>query len=109
MRSLASRSALRRLALTGIAAVGGVSLLVAVPSLQPVLDELDAANLRRIAAAAALELASCLSFVVVFRLCFDRIAAGDARRLAWLSMAGSVLLPGGGVSGLACSGWLMHR
>ena len=100
---------LRRLTFAAIAAVAAVSLLVAVPSLQPVLDELDEANPSWIAVAAALELASCLSFVVVFRLCFDRVAAPDARRFAWISMASSVLLPGGGVAGLASSGWLMHR
>jgi uncharacterized membrane protein YbhN (UPF0104 family) len=100
---------LRRLTFAAIAAAAAVSLLVAVPSLQPVLDELDEADPSWIAVAAALELASCLSFVVVFRLCFDRVAAPDARRFAWISMASSVLLPGGGVTGLASSGWLMHR
>jgi uncharacterized membrane protein YbhN (UPF0104 family) len=109
MRSLASLPVLRRLAVAGIAALAGVTLMVAVPSLQSVLDELNEADPGWIAIAAALEVASCLSFVVAFRLSFDRVAAPDARRLAWVSMAGSVLLPGGGVSGLACSGWLMHR
>jgi uncharacterized membrane protein YbhN (UPF0104 family) len=61
-----------------------------------------------IAAAVALELASCVSFVVLFRLFFDRVEAADARALAWTSMASGVLLPGGGVGGLAIGGWLMH-
>ena len=63
MRSLVSLPVLRRLAVAGIAALAGISLLVAVPSLQSVLDELNEADPDWIAIAAALEVASCLSFV----------------------------------------------
>ena len=51
---------------------------------------------------------SCVSFVVLFRFFFDRVPASDGRLLAWTSMASGVLLPGGGVGGLAISGWLMR-
>jgi uncharacterized membrane protein YbhN (UPF0104 family) len=85
-----------------------VSLLVAVPALRPVVREIGEMDLGWIAAAVALELASCISFVVVFRLFFERVAARDARALAWTSMASGVLLPGGGVGGLAIGGWLMR-
>jgi uncharacterized membrane protein YbhN (UPF0104 family) len=61
-----------------------------------------------ITAAVGLELASSISYVVVFRLFFDRVAAPDARALAWTSMASGVLLPAGGVGGLAIGGWLMR-
>ena len=50
--------------------------------------------------AVALELASALSFVVVFRLFFDRLAR-DARSLAWTEQGSGALLPGGGAGGLA--------
>jgi uncharacterized membrane protein YbhN (UPF0104 family) len=109
MRPRLRTATIRRLAGAGAAAAAALSLLAAVPSLQPVVDQVRDARPGWIAVAAALELASCLGFVVVFRACFDRVPARDARRLAWGSMATSVLLPGGGVSGLACSGWLMHR
>jgi uncharacterized membrane protein YbhN (UPF0104 family) len=99
----------RRLAGAGILAAAGLSLLLAVPSLRPVLEEMHSASPGWIAAAVGLELASCLSFVVVFRLCFDRVGARDARHVAWTSMATGVLLPGGGVTGLAFGGWLMHQ
>jgi uncharacterized membrane protein YbhN (UPF0104 family) len=56
----------------------------------------------------ALELASCVSFVILFRRSFDRVAARDARLLAWTNMASGALLPGGGVGGLAIGGWLIH-
>jgi uncharacterized membrane protein YbhN (UPF0104 family) len=106
---MSTRVPIRRLAVAGLAAAAGLSLLLAVPSLRPVVDQLHDASSGWLAAAAALELASCLSFVVIFRLCFDRIAARDARRVAWASMATGVLLPGGGVTGLAVGGWLMRR
>jgi uncharacterized membrane protein YbhN (UPF0104 family) len=99
----------RRLAGAGIAAAAGLSLLLAVPSLRPVLEHVRDARPGWLALAAALELASCASFVVVFRLCFDRVGARDARRLAWTSMGSSVLLPGGSLAGLVCGGWLMRR
>jgi uncharacterized membrane protein YbhN (UPF0104 family) len=61
-----------------------------------------------VVAAVGLELASCVSFVIIFRLFFDRVAARDARALAWTEMASGALLPGGGVGGLAIGGWLIH-
>jgi uncharacterized membrane protein YbhN (UPF0104 family) len=61
-----------------------------------------------IAAAVALELASCVSFVSIFRLFFDRVGPRDARALAWTEMASGALLPGGGVGGYAIGGWLLH-
>jgi uncharacterized membrane protein YbhN (UPF0104 family) len=85
-----------------------VSLLLAVPGLQPVAHEIGAMSPGWIAAAIALELASCLSFVVLFRRFFDRVPGRDARPLAWTSMASGALLPGGGVGGLAIGGWLLH-
>lgn len=85
-----------------------VSLLLAVPGLQPVAHEIREMSPGWIAAAVALELASCFSFVVLFRLFFDRVPARDARPLAWTSMASGALLPGGGVGGLAIGGWLIR-
>jgi hypothetical protein len=61
-----------------------------------------------IAAAGALELASCVSFVIIFRLFLDRVGARDARALAWTEIASGALLPGGGVGGYAIGGWLLH-
>jgi len=58
--------------------------------------------------ALALELASDASFVVLFRLLFDRLPKSDARLLGWTEQASGALLPGGGAGGLAIGGWLMH-
>jgi uncharacterized membrane protein YbhN (UPF0104 family) len=102
------RSTRRRAATVALLGALVLTLLLAVPGLRPVLRELRAMHPAWIVAAIALELASSLSFVIVFRLFFDRIEARDARALAWTSMASGALLPGGGVGGLAIGGWLMR-
>jgi uncharacterized membrane protein YbhN (UPF0104 family) len=104
----ARRDVRRRVGTAALLAVLGTTLLLAVPGLRPVLDELRDMRAGWIAAAVGLELASSVSFVVVFRLFFDRLPARDARALAWTSMASGALLPGGGVGALAIGGWLMR-
>jgi uncharacterized membrane protein YbhN (UPF0104 family) len=86
----------------------GISLLLSVPALRPVLRAIREISPWWIAAAAALELASCVSFVIIFRLFFDRVGPREARALAWTEMASGALLPGGGVGGYAVGGWLIH-
>lgn len=98
----------RRLATAALLIALAVSVLLSVPDLQPVVRAIGAINPLWVAIAIALELASCLSFVIVFRLFFDRVRARDARALAWTSMASGALLPGGGVGGYAIGGWLVH-
>jgi uncharacterized membrane protein YbhN (UPF0104 family) len=98
----------RRAATAGLLAALGISLLLSVPALRPVLHAIREISPWWIAAAVALELASCVSFVVLFRLFFDRVGARDARALAWTEMASGALLPGGGVGGYAVGGWLVH-
>jgi uncharacterized membrane protein YbhN (UPF0104 family) len=98
----------RRVATAGLLAVLGITLLLSVPALRPVLRAIRGISPWWIAAAVALELASCVSFVIIFRLFFDRVGARDARALAWTEMASGALLPGGGVGALAIGGWLMH-
>src|SRR5205807_255661 len=86
----------RRLATAALLGALVVSLLLAVPGLRPVANEIGDLSPGWLALAIALELASCFSFVVIFRLFFDRVPARDARPLAWTSMASGALLPGGG-------------
>jgi uncharacterized membrane protein YbhN (UPF0104 family) len=103
-----ARDPRRNLTIAAVAGVLLVGLLLAVPGLGPVVDEIAAMDPAWVAVAVALELASCASFVVVYGLFFDRVAAARARALAWTSMAAGVLLPAGGVGGLAIAGWLVH-
>jgi uncharacterized membrane protein YbhN (UPF0104 family) len=97
----------RRLATTGLLVALSVALLAEVPGLRGVLPEIGDISPGWIAAALALELASAVSFVVVFRLFFDRLEARDARALAWTAQGSGALLPGGGAGGLAIGGWLI--
>jgi uncharacterized membrane protein YbhN (UPF0104 family) len=97
----------RRLATTALLVVLSVALLAEVPGLRGVLPEIGHISPGWIAAALALELASAVSFVVVFRLFFDRLEARDARALAWTAQGSGALLPGGGAGGLAIGGWLI--
>jgi uncharacterized membrane protein YbhN (UPF0104 family) len=85
-----------------------LTVLLAVPDLRPVVREVSAMNPALVAGAIALELASCLSFLAVFRMFFPRIPKRAARELAWSQMGSGALLPGGGVGSLAVGGWLLH-
>ncbi|MFZ0041241.1 MAG: hypothetical protein WAK93_08040, partial [Solirubrobacteraceae bacterium] len=102
------RALRRRLVTLAILAACGITVLLAVPGLRPVLDDLGEMDPALIAAAVALELASCLSFVVIFRFFFDSVGRGSARELAWTQMGSGALLPGGGIGSLAVGGWLLH-
>ena len=98
----------RRLAVTAALVAAMAALLLAVPSLGAVTRQLSHMQAWWVAAAVALELASCASFVVVFRLFFDRVPATAARELAWTEQGSGALLAGGGVGGLVVGGWLMR-
>jgi uncharacterized membrane protein YbhN (UPF0104 family) len=98
----------RRVATAGLLVVLAIALLFSVPGLRPELRAIGEIDPLWVALAVALELASGISFVIVFRLFFDRVPGRDARALAWTSMASGALLPGGGVGGYAIGGWLIH-
>ena len=102
------RGVVRRLVMAVLLGVFMLGLLLAIPPLREVLRAIDRMNPGWIGVGIALELASCASFVVVFRLFFAPLPPRQARRLAWTEMASGVLLPAGGIGGLAIGGWLMH-
>jgi uncharacterized membrane protein YbhN (UPF0104 family) len=108
LNSDVQRPGRRHAATAGLLAALGLALVLGVPGLRPVIGEISRMNPAWVAIAAAFELASCLSFVVLFRLFFDRLPAPEGRALAWTTMASGALFPGGGVGGLAIGGWLMH-
>lgn len=102
------RAVARRLLTVLVLAACGVTGLLAVPDLRPVVHELRAMNPVLVAAAVALEVGSCLAFVVIFRLFFPGVATPAAREMAWTQMGSGALLPGGGAGSLAVGGWLLH-
>jgi uncharacterized membrane protein YbhN (UPF0104 family) len=85
-----------------------VAVVLAVPDLQPVVGEIAAMNPALVVTALVLEVASCVSFVVIFRTFFAPVPAPAARQLAWAQMGSGAVLPGGGVGSLAVGGWLLH-
>jgi uncharacterized membrane protein YbhN (UPF0104 family) len=97
-----------RLTTAGLLVALGVALIAAVPALRGVPRQIARIGPGWAAAGVGLELASALSFVVVFRLFFDRLAARDARALAWTEEGSGALLPSGGAGGLAIGAWLIR-
>ncbi len=98
----------RRLLTILVLGVCVITALLAVPDLRPVAGEIADMNPALVAAALGLELASCVSFVVIFRLFFRPIPRTIAREMAWSQMGSGALLPGGGAGSLAVGGWLLH-
>jgi uncharacterized membrane protein YbhN (UPF0104 family) len=98
----------RQLITLGLLAALALTLLASVPGLRGVLREIRHMSPGWLALAIVLELASDVSFVVLFRRFFDRLPGRDARALAWTEQATGALLPGGGAGGLAIGGWLAH-
>jgi uncharacterized membrane protein YbhN (UPF0104 family) len=102
------RALLGRLLTVVVLAACVFTVLLAVPDLRPVLRDVGDMSPALVVAAIALELASCLSFVVIFRMFFPSTPARVARELSWSQMGSGALLPGGGVGSLAVGGWLLH-
>jgi glycosyltransferase 2 family protein len=104
-----SRSAVRRLFVLSLFSVALVTAVLAVPTLGSVRSELDSIDGWWGAAAVALEVASCVSFVFVFRVFFETVAPGVARGVAWLEEGSGALLPGGGLTSYAIGGLVLNR
>jgi uncharacterized membrane protein YbhN (UPF0104 family) len=99
----------RRLLGALVLATATVTLVLAVPPLRGVADRIGAMNPLWVAAAVALEVGSCIGYVVIFRRFFDQVPSGMARELAWTEEASGALLPTGGVGALAIGGWLLRQ
>lgn len=99
----------RRLLGAALISAAIASLVLAVPSLRQVATAIEHMGAGWIVLAIVLELASGVSFAVIFRLFFDGVPAPVARELAWTEMASGALMPGGGVGAYAVGGWLLHR
>lgn len=104
---VAARAVRRQLATLVLLVVLTGALLFAVPGLEPVVGEIEGMSLGWVLVAAAFELASCLSFVVLFRMLFEITDGRDARELAWTSLGAGALLPAGGIGGLAIGAWAL--
>lgn len=99
---------LRRLA-TAIVGVLSVGVLVWIAPPGKVLDQLAHMSPGWALAALALELGSCLSYLIVFRYFFPEPPPQSSRRVAWMAMGAGAVLPGGNISSAAATGLLLRR
>ena len=95
----------------GMAIVGVVSLSVLVWVAPPgqVLRTIGDMNPMWLLAAVALEVGSCLSYVIVFRRFFPDPPRRVSRQVAWIAMGASAVLPGGNLTSPATIGWLLRH
>ncbi|HWI71698.1 MAG TPA: lysylphosphatidylglycerol synthase transmembrane domain-containing protein [Baekduia sp.] len=82
------------------------ALLLAVPGLRDVADKIAGVAPGWIALAVVLELASCVGYVIAFRMVFYRVPAILAIRVALSQMAFGAVLPVGGAGGIAVGAWV---
>jgi len=94
-----------------VAIVGAISvgLIVWVAPPGKVLGQIGRMNASWAMVAVALELGSCLSYVIVFRYFFPELPRADSRRVAWIAMGAGAVLPGGNISSAAATGLLLGR
>ena len=86
-----------------------LGLLLWVAPLAKVIAQIGHMQLRWVIATVALEIGSCLSYVVVFRRLFPEPPRGVSHRVAWMAMGAGAILPGGNISSAAATGWLLRR
>jgi uncharacterized membrane protein YbhN (UPF0104 family) len=105
----ARRDLRRRLILLCLSGAIVTSLLLAVPGLHRALGDVRRMKPGWIALAVVLEIASNVSFAVIFRAFFSSVPGPIARRVAWSEVGSGALLPGGGVTSYALGGILLRR
>jgi uncharacterized membrane protein YbhN (UPF0104 family) len=92
-----------------VVATATVTVLLAVPPLRAVADQISRMSVAWVGGAVILEIASCAAYVVIFRLFFATVPADLARPLAWTEEASGALLPTGGLGALAIGGWILRQ
>jgi uncharacterized protein (TIRG00374 family) len=86
------------------------ALVVLMPGLGEVRDSLSGAQPGWLAAAAVLQLGSCLSYVIAFRAVFcRRMSWRTSYEIGMSELAANSLLSVGGAGGLALGAWILRR
>ena len=93
---------------TIVLVVLAAGILMAVPGLSNVSHRLGEIDGRWIVLAIALELLSCLGYVLAFQLVFHRAPLRFAARVAWSQLAFGAVVPAGGAGGAAVGAWIFH-
>jgi uncharacterized membrane protein YbhN (UPF0104 family) len=89
--------------------LGSIGALVWVAPPSQVIKTVTHLNPWWLAGAVGLEVASCLSYVVLFRRFFPEPPRRVGRRVAWIAMGAGALLPGGNFSSAAATGLLLRH
>ncbi len=110
-RALPGRRTLVSLRVLATLLIGGlcVGLLIWVAPPGEVLEQIGHMNPAWLAVAVALEVGSCVSYVIVFRRFFPEPPRAVSRQVAWIAMGAGAVLPGGNISSAAATGWLLRR
>src|SRR5580693_879024 len=85
-----------------------VALLVSVPGLDAAADTITKAHVRWVLAGIALELLSCLGYVVLFSLVFGRLGRSLSSRLSLAELAVNSVVSVSGVAGIALGAWVLR-
>ncbi len=109
-RELGARRLARRLAELALLGVVVVLLISTLPGLSEVRTRFAEAQPLWLLVVAILELCSCLSYVVAFRGVFcSRLGWRFSYEIGMAEQATNVLLPAGGVGGLALGAWALRQ
>jgi uncharacterized membrane protein YbhN (UPF0104 family) len=105
-----SRRLRRSLIVLGAVVVVVVSVIGLVPGLSGLRDRFAGADWGWLALGVVLQLASCLSYVLIFRGVFcRRMSWRTSTEIAFSELAANSLLSVGGAGGLALGAWILRR
>ncbi|HEY7891232.1 MAG TPA: lysylphosphatidylglycerol synthase transmembrane domain-containing protein [Solirubrobacteraceae bacterium] len=85
-----------------------VGLLFAVPGLRSAGERITDTNIGWLAIAVALELLSCVSYVILFGLVFKRLGRSLSSRLSLAELAMNSVVSVSGLGGIALGAWVLH-
>jgi uncharacterized membrane protein YbhN (UPF0104 family) len=85
-----------------------VALLLGVPGLRAAGERISDANTSWVAAALALEVLSCVGYVVLFDLVFGRLGRSLSSRLSLSELAVNSVVSVSGLAGIALGAWVLR-
>jgi uncharacterized membrane protein YbhN (UPF0104 family) len=86
-----------------------IAALLYVAPLAQVMRQIGRMQPGWVVAAIGVELASCLSYVIIFRRIFREPSRRDGLQVAWMAMGAGAVLPGGNISSAAATSLLLRR
>jgi uncharacterized membrane protein YbhN (UPF0104 family) len=84
------------------------ALLLGVPGLDEATDRIERASVAWVAAGVALEVLSCVGYVVLFDLVFGRVGRSLSSRLSLAELAVNSVVSVSGVVGIALGAWVLR-